>query len=241
MVFNNEEVVFSVYLKTHVMKNLLYLVVVLFIVQGCKKDKSNPGPDKPDPSYINVADGSQWTYHQINSSDGAPVESDYTITSTSKDTSVNSQSYHVYTYSFGGSQYLGKSDGDYYQFTDFAQAGQAFAWLYLKSNAQVNANWSQNESITDPGSGISIPIKVNNVVTEIGARTVNGISYENVVHVKTTLSSSLIPADNFKTDVNSYYASAIGLIENTTSVDIDYMGFTLKVNVQTTLKSVSLK
>lgn len=223
------------------MKNLLLLLIIFFSFSGCSKDKSVDKPGAPQESYINSNAGSEWHYTEVNSSAGTPVTSDYTITSANKDTSINSKSYHVYTYSYGGSEYLLKDGNDYYEYSEFNQIGQAFERLYLKGNGQVNSSWSQNFNIQITNPDISVPVTVKNVITEIADRTVNGTLYKNVVHVKTSLETSLIPADKFTTDINSYYAPSVGLIENSTLINVDYMGTTANIDVSTTLKSATLK
>ena len=78
-----------------------------------------------------------------------PVNSDYTITSTSKDTSINGRSYHVYNNSAGGNQYLNISGNDYYQY-DSLNLGVVKAVierLYLKDNAAVGTTWNQSKPL----------------------------------------------------------------------------------------------
>ena len=91
------------------------------LIYGCKKGES--GVSTPEVSaYINAKAGSTWSYHEVNTSSGTPKNSDYSILSTTRDTSINSKSYHIYTYSFGGSQYLALSGHDYYQFDSVESA-----------------------------------------------------------------------------------------------------------------------
>lgn len=223
------------------MKHLLYLAAFFILFQSCKKTPGTEGPQGSSALYLNTTAGSVWHYHEINASEGTPMESDYTVTSTSRDTSVNGKSYHVYTYSYGGSKYLNKSGDDYYEYADFASLGQAIERLYLKGKASVNTTWSQDVNIPVPNFPVSIKVKINNQIMGISSRTVNGKTYNDVVHVKTTLTSSDIPAGKLITDINSYFAPQAGLIENTSKVSLDFTGYELNVDLKTTLQSADLK
>ena len=63
-------------------KNLLFPAFVLFII-SCKK--SSQTNTQPQGNYLTTTTGSTWNYHQIDSSGSSPVNSDYTVTSSSKD------------------------------------------------------------------------------------------------------------------------------------------------------------
>ncbi len=83
---------------------------------------------------------------------------------------------------------------------------------------------------------------LTNKIAEKGiSMTVNGISYSNVIHVSTSLSSALIPSSSFTSSIDSYYAPKFGLIENTSKVHLDYSGLTENVNSTTELMSADLK
>lgn len=221
------------------MKYFIYAGLLFLSLQSCKK--SSEKPTEETPSYINTQSGSSWTYHETNSSQGNTQESDYTVTSTANDTAINGKSYHIYNYSFGGNKYLNQTNRDYYEYADFADLGQSFERLYLKSNPAVNETWSQEVSFPIPGLPASIKLKLNNQVLDIGKRTVNSKEYENVVHVKTTVTSNDIPSDNLVTDIHSYFAPQYGMIENTTVISLDYLGMTIDIDLKTTLKSATLK
>lgn len=221
------------------MKYLIYAGLLFLSLQSCKK--SSETPDEKTASYINTKSGSTWTYHEINSSQGSNQESDYTITSSANDTTINNKSYHIYTYSFGGNKYLNQTNRDYYEYADFADLGQSFERLYLKANAVVNETWSQDVNVPIPNLPISIKLKLNNQVLDIGNRTVSGKAYDDVVHVKTAVTSTDIPASNLTTDIHSYFAPQYGMIENTTVISLDYMGMKIDVDLKTTLKSATLK
>ena len=224
--------------------NILIFCCAILIFSACKKTNSGKNTTTPvQETYINTNSGSSWAYHENNSSGATPINSDYTVTSSSKDTSINSKNYHVYNYSYGGSEYLNLTGNSYYQFDSIPGAlGQIFERFYLKDNAAVGVNWKQDLSITIPSVPLSIPVTITNNITEKGiSRTVNGTIYTGVIHVTTNISSSLIPAASLTSAIDSYYAPKYGLIENTTLFQLDYLGITQNVNIETKLLSAVLK
>ncbi|MDQ2720509.1 MAG: hypothetical protein M3Z26_12235 [Bacteroidota bacterium] len=229
-------------MRTHL---LFIFISILFFTSCSKKDTSN-NPPPTQVSYLNSNFGSTWNYNTNDSSGAAPKSADYTVTSSSKDTSINSRSYHVYTYSYGGSQYLNISGHDYYQFDSLPGGLQAgvFERLYLKDDMAVGGSWSQNLNITVNVSGLplQVPLTITNTITEKGiSRTVNNINYSNVIHVTTSISSSLIPGTALTSSIDSYYAQKYGLIENTSKINLNYLGISQNVNTQTKLVSSNLK
>lgn len=213
------------------------------IFASCGKDDTNSPNTAHDP-YMNANNGSSWTYHEVNSSGDVPISADYTINSTANDTTINGKKYHVYSYSYGGNQYLNLSGNDYYQFDSIpGGVGGNVERLYLKDNVTAGTGWSQNFTLNIPGVPIPIPLTVSNkIVEKLDSRTVAGIAYSNVIHVSTTLSSARIttPSD-FTSSIDSYYAEKYGLIENTTLVHIDFQGLKKDININTQLKSAVLK
>ena len=229
-------------MKTNV---FLFCVATLLFTACSKNDDNSNAPNPPSTeTYINTNSGSSWTYHESDSSGAVPVNSDYTVTSTSKDTSINSRSYHIYNFSYGGSRYLNISGHDYYQYDSLpgSLGAGVFERLYLKDNVAVGEKWTQNLSVTIPGSPLPVPVTVTNNITEKGiSRSVNGTNYTDVIHVTSSVSSTLIPPASLTSSINSYYASKYGLIESTAIVDLDFLGITQKVNLRTKLVSAVLK
>ncbi|MEO8720530.1 MAG: hypothetical protein ABI297_08505 [Ginsengibacter sp.] len=215
------------------------LFIVVFIFSACDKKGTNPDTN-PQESYLNTNAGSSWTYHEDNSSGITPTSSNYTVTSTSRDSTISGRKYHIYDYSYGGSQYLSHSDNDYYQYDSITIAGNDYLQrLYLKDNLSSGANWSQNVNLTI--SNIPVTLVISNTIAEKGInKTVNGINYTNVTHVTSNLTSVLIPA-GLSSNIDSYYAPNYGLIENTTIVKLNFLGLSENVNVTTKLMSANLK
>lgn len=222
------------------MKYLCYAAVLTLLLQSCKKE-SGDNNQAPADSFINTAAGSSWTYHEINTTDGTTTESDYTITSTPNDTTINGRVYHVYAYSFGGHQYLNKSGNDYYEYADFAELGQSIERLYLKGGAKAGASWAQEVNLPVPDLPITVKVKITNEVADIGDRTVNGTLYHDVVHVKSSITSPDIPAGKLTSDIHSYFAPKFGLIENSTKIKLDYFVIDLDLDVRSSLIASDLK
>ena len=223
-------------------KNILYLLIAIIAFGSCEK-KDNPEPNPPaEDTYINATAGSTWKYHETNSSSGTAQESEYTVTSSSKDTTINSRSYHIYNYSYGGSQYLNISGHEYYQYDSISGGlGQIFERLYLKDNVVVGTNWTQNISVSVPGLPFSVPVTITNTIAEKGiAKTVNGNNYTDVIHVSTSITSTSIPT-GLTSDIHSYYAKKYGLIESSAIVSLNFLGVVQNINVVTKLNSATLK
>lgn len=220
---------------------ILLALPALFLFSSCKKEKSTTETPGENKNYINIAAGSSWQYLEINSTGAVPVQSEYKITSTSSDTTINGKAYHIYSLSYGGSRYLNLSGKDYYEFDTIPGDGiKSFERLYLKSGVSVGTSWSQSENLVV--DGIPIPLKLTNtIVSNTLVKEVQGKSYDKVIHVKTTISSDLIPAASLTSDINSFYAPNYGLIENTSKLNLDYLGVKEKIDISTTLKSADLK
>ena len=222
-------------------KNLLFPAFILFII-SCKKT-SETSPPPPQDTYLTTTTGSTWSYHQTDFSGVTPISTDYTVTSSSKDTLINARSYHIFNLSTGDYQYLSLSGNDYHQL-DSLPAGLGigvFERLYLKDNVNVGTTWTQSISVTIPGVTIPVPVTLTYTIAEKGiSRTVNSTNYTDVIHVSTTISSTIIPSASFTSNINSYYAKKYGLIENSTIVNLDYSGIVENVNVETTLISATL-
>jgi len=221
---------------------ILILCLSVLIFSSCQKKDDETSPTTEATTYINTNAGSSWTYHETNSSGINPVNSDYTLVSSSSDTSINGRTYHVYNYSYGGSQYLNKSGSEYYQYDSIPGLDQVIERLYLKDNASEGTSWKQDLSVSIPSSPLPLPVTITNKIAEKGlSKDINGTTYTNVIHVTSSITSSLIPATSLQSSIDSYYAEKYGLIENTTKISIDFFGITQNVDVKTELQSATLK
>jgi len=225
------------------MKTTISFLSLILIFSACKKNDSDSTPKSDSYVYVNTNAASSWNYQQTDSSVATPTTSNYTVTSSPNDTTINNRKYHVYNYSYGGSQYLSNSGSDYYQFDSIPVAGGSnIERLYLEDNISTGNTWTQNFNLTIPDFPLPVSLLVTNKIVEKGiSRTVNGITYINVIHVSTSLSSSLIPSSSFISAIDSYYAPQFGLIENTSKINLNYSGLTENVNTATELMSSDLK
>lgn len=222
-------------------KLIIVFAVTLFFTACSKKDNSAT-PTTTDTTYLNTNAGSTWSYHEADSSGATPVNSDYTVTSTSQDSTINGRKYHVYNYSYGGNNYLALSGNDYYQYDSIPVSGGVnVERLYLKDNLAAGTTWTQDFTLTVPNIPVPVTLTATNKIAEKGiSRTVNGVSYSNVIHVSTTLASALIPS-GFTSSIDTYYAPNYGLIESSTIIKLNYLTLSQNVNIHISLTSASLK
>jgi hypothetical protein len=221
---------------------LFSLSLMLF---ACKKSDPDPVPAAPTP-YMSTSANSTWQYEQITNPTGpGTVTTNYTLTSTNRDSTINGKPYHVYTNSNGNaSEYYNITGSDYYQYRSLPAAlgGTKIDALYLKDNLATGGSWTQNVNITI--SGVNVALILTNNITEKGVtKTVNGINYTDVITVTTTITPNTpgIPASAITSDIKSYYARKVGLIQNDTKVVVNFMGFNQTTDNQTKLKSSDIK
>ncbi|MBC7423430.1 MAG: hypothetical protein H7334_08275 [Ferruginibacter sp.] len=226
-------------------KILLAFLAISIAIISCKKDKSIPASATTD-NYMPFTANSTWQYKTVNN---LMVNNDsviYTVTSSNRDSTINSKIYHVLTTTNGPNQYRNITGNDYYTFQALPQAlgGSAVETIYLKDNIAANGNWSQLYNIT--ASGLPVTINLLNTIAEKGiSRTVNGIAYTDVIHVTTTLSVSLLgsplPTGAVITDIQNYYAKKVGMIESKNKISINFTGITNNIDQLTTLQKADIK
>lgn len=222
------------------MKTILFLLSGTLIFSACSKNDS--GSTTSANAYIDTTSGSSWSYQQTDLTNNN-TPSNYTVTSTSRDTTLDSKKYHIYDYSSGGNEFLEVEGNNYYQYDSIpVNGGINISRLYLKDGISTGATWNQDFSLNISGIPLPVPLTINNKIVEKGIdRTVNGIAYSGVIHVSTTLSSALIPSSSLSSSIDSYYAPKYGLIENTTVIQLNYLGLVENVNMKTQLMSATLK
>ena len=213
-------------------KTLVIPAILVFVI-SCGKTKTPP-PVTQAATYLTISAGSSWTFRQIDSSVTTPTTVNYTLTSTSRDTAINSKSYHIYNQSNSGLLYLSVVGNNYYEFDSLPAVFGAgvFENLYLKENAAVGTSWTQNQSVNISNLPFPIPVTLTYNIAGTGMTMVlNNITYTNVIHVVTTVTSSLIPGSGLSSNINSYYAKKYGLIQSSTKINLDYMGLVQNVNL----------
>jgi hypothetical protein len=222
--------------KTH----FAALFVLITVFSACQGDDP-PEPPVTATTYMNMTANSTWNYEQINNTPPA-VTSLYTLTSTNRDTTAAGNSYHVFTNSStSASEYYRVSGSDYftYQALPANLGGVKVENLYLKAGAAVGTSWPQVYTVTF--SGIPLQVTVTSRIEEKGlTKTVNSLTYSNVIHVKTDIAIAGIPASALTTDIHSYYAPNAGLIENTNKINLNYMGIVNNTDITTRLKTAVL-
>ncbi|MDB5278115.1 MAG: hypothetical protein JWR61_3070 [Ferruginibacter sp.] len=225
------------------MKKIIFgLLVVCSGIAACKKDTVTSPADTV--KYMSFTANSSWNYALTDNL--TAVTTNYTITSTDRDSTINSKAYHVFTNSGGANQYYFLSGSDYYNFQNLPAtlSGNLFENIYLKDNAAAGTSWSQNYSVTT--SGVPLTITIVNTIAEKGiSKTVNNIAYTDVTHVMSTIAVSAfgipLPASAITSDVQSFYAKKYGLIQSVNKININYSGIVSNTDQQTILKSADIK
>ena len=222
------------------------IITILFIISvsviSCKKEVS--APVISSGTYMNFTPNSTWNYDLIDNTTAA--SSNYTITSTSKDTLANGKTYHVFTNSTGSNEYYNVTGNDYYVFQSLPAllGGTAVQNLYLKDNVNINTSWNQTYTFTV--SNLPLTIILTNTVTEKGiSKTINTTKYADVIHVTTTISLSVLgmplPPGALITDIQTYYAKNYGMIQSKNKISLNYNGVVNNTDQLINLKVAVIK
>ncbi|MBC7888064.1 MAG: hypothetical protein H7Z13_09240 [Ferruginibacter sp.] len=224
----------------------LFLGLLMGSLAGISCKKS----DSPAPvaaiKYMSLTNGSSWDYELTNNVPVA-VTTTYRITSTSKDSMINTRQYKVFTNSSGSAnEYYHIAGNDYYNFRSLPAAlgGSSVENIYLKDNVAVGASWNQTYPVTVSGSPLNVTI--TNTIAEKGiSKTVKGITYNDVIHVTTTIAVTIagtpLPAGALTTDIQSYYARKWGMIQSIYKISINFAGITENTDQQTNLNTADIK
>ena len=224
------------------MKKIQFAALYLcFFTFSCGKN-GNPSPATGSvDKYMSTTTGSTWTYDVITNpgTAGSTVAIDI-VSVSGTDTTVeqgtaNQRIYRILKHTNGNvSDYYNVTGSDYYRFQTLPLNNVKIQNIYLKDNAPVGTTWSQTVNVTVTGLGV-VPIIVANSIVEKGInKTVNGINYNNVITVKTDLSTSLSPGAIIS-DIKSFYAPKIGLIQGDYKVTVALAS--VNINIQTLLKT----
>jgi hypothetical protein len=204
------------------MKKMLLAFMALSVAMvSCHKDDEDPAPRDTDVSYQPLTVGSTWSYKTKNNI--SSVESNYTLTATNKDTSINSKSYKVFTRSDAGNEYYYNTGNAYYQFGSIANITGPTELLYLAADVEAGGSWTETKDVAIPGLGASNLKVTYTVVEKLASYTVEGKAYSDVIHVKLTLSDitlSGIPVPITSQDLQFYYAAGVGRIKQQVKVTI---------------------
>lgn len=189
------------------MKAIIAAILVLFLM-SCKDKPTVQAPD----IYNNAVAGSSWNYKLITASTGGSNTTNFTVTSTTRDTMINSKNYHVFTSSQGNNIYRLKLANDYYEYTSLNFGTPlTFEKLYLKDNISVGQIWVQNIAINLQGFPITL-VQSNTILEKGITKTIGGTAYSKVIHVQTQYILPPLPGISFTGSEDSYYAPNYGLI-----------------------------
>jgi hypothetical protein len=223
------------------MKKLIYSLLILpFLVVSCQDDDV-PVPPATTDKYMSVSAGSTWNYEL---SDKVLVTTTpFTLSSTSKDSTIAGKSYHVFTNSSGSAnEYYHIAGNEYFNYRSLPQSlgGSNVENIYLKDNVAAGTSWTQSYPVT--ANGIPLTVTVTHTITAKGlTKVVNTITYNDVIHITTTISVSGLPASALNTDIQAFYAPRVGMIQSKNKVSVDFSGIVENTNQETTLKSADIK
>lgn len=202
------------------MKNIFYaffLVITLTLSYSCKKKSSDTPINNTSQNFQPTTAGSTWTYATV--SNGASAS--YTLTATSKDTTINANSYKVFTNSGGPNEYFTKVSSDYYHYSFYEAINQSIELLYVKDNLNVNDTWKQTKNATI--NGVNGTAELECVVVEKGiSYLAGGKTYTDVTHIKInpTFYALGFKLTNNKADIHYYFANNVGLIYSSTDLSV---------------------
>jgi hypothetical protein len=203
------------------------------LLAACSKDNSSGG-GTTTVSYQPVTAGSTWTYH-VDNKKNAAASFNFILTSTNKDTSINSKSYHVFTNSTGGNEYYFHSGSDYFQQASLTGLDQGLELLYLK-DAAVGTSWSETKSISI--GGFAVPTTFNySIDDKLATYVVGSNTFNNVLKVKVTLVPTGITIASQKLEF--YYAPNVGRVKSEIQLSVPLAS--VDVNTETSLQSSTIK
>lgn len=215
-------------------------MVLVSLAVSCKKSDPAPAPPAAE-KFMTFTAGSTWNYKTTDNI--AAASTNFTITATNNDTTINGRAYKIFTNNSGGpNEYYHITGSDYYTFRTLPASlgGTSVEVLYLKDNLAVGETWTQTTTINV--SGFNLTLTLNNKIAQKGInKTVNGIAYTGVTEVETTLAVSGIPiAYTLTSDIHYYYAPKIGQIENKTIINFSVTGLSNNFDQKTELQSSTI-
>jgi hypothetical protein len=219
-------------------KTFLGVLALLAFGISCKKSGSTTDP-APSVKFMSLDAGNTWDYQITNNLTSTSTTNK--VISTSKDSSIGGKNYHVFTNSNGAANtYYNITGSDYWTFANLGLAGSGLTVenIYLKDNAAVNDSWDKSLTVPVTGFPNGIPVTFTNKIAAKGiSRTVSGKAYTEVIHVTTTAVVQGLPAGSLTTDIQSYYAPKVGLIESKNKISLPL--FTIDVDQTTILKATN--
>jgi hypothetical protein len=207
------------------MKSFLSFTILLLTIASCQKELDEGSGGGTAGDYQPVTAGSEWNYTSTSAGNT-------TTRALGTDTTINGRSYYKFdnvTSAGTARAYISKTNGIYWQYGDFAPAGQVIDLIYLKDSA-VGTSWTNTITV----GGFSNYHKYTVAAKGI-QRTVNGVVFNDVIELNyefsldNPLGGPVINAGNGK----NYYAKNVGAIE--AFFTVGFLGF----NVSDTTKLTS--
>jgi hypothetical protein len=233
------------------MKKILFACFSLVILGTSCKKEGDSGTGGSATKFMTFTAGSEWNYKVQDYTNS--TSNTYTLTSTNRDSSVNGKSYHVFTNKdqsgATSSEYYNITGSEYYQFTDLIPQIDPIELLYLNDSKNVGGSWTQNIQIPIPNSpvpGLSLSTTLYNIVQEKGSTlTVNGITYKDVIAVKTDIQIAPLPIPGISltttSDIYNYYSPKYGLIRRVFKLKVtNGAQVVIDTNTETTLQSATI-
>lgn len=189
------------------------LPVLFFFVFGCISCKKDRVVTPSGGDYLPLTSGSTWKYSYA--SDGGTRDT-LILTMTGGTTKINGKTYYdaMSTYRQGTSQgYFYAGNHIYTTRSAAVGASVSIELQLLNDTASVGYQWTS--SPTDDGTLDGQPAKTVNTIVEKGiSRTVNGMTFTNVIHTRVQLlydtGAGIVPTITY----DFYLAKDVGLIEN---------------------------
>jgi len=156
-------------------KIILTILTATLLLLSCKKEESTDPVPVSTYEFMSLTAGSSWNYELVNNL--IPSNSTFTLTSTSRDSSINGKAYHVFTNSRSTNEYYNITGNDYLNFRNLPAAigGSFVEYTYLKGNAATGASWSQSFAVS--ANGIPLNATLINTITAKGiTKVVKGIT-----------------------------------------------------------------
>jgi hypothetical protein len=218
-------------------KTFLGFFALITLTISCKKSDPTPDPIPAQP-YISLTVGSTWDYQTTNNL--TSITTPNKVISSSNDSSIGSKKYHVFTNSNGtGNSYYNTTGNEHWTFTNLGAGSSGIENIYLQTGKDAGYGWSTPVNLPING-GSTLPVTLTNTISEKGiSKTVNGIIYTDVIKTTTTITAIALPPNSLTTDIQSYYAPKVGLIEGKYKISLPLGGINIDQN--TILKTSTIK
>jgi hypothetical protein len=204
-------------------KNIFGVLIVSLLLISCSKNNNNDAVTAD--SYLSITAGQTRTFENKDSISGTLTT--VVQTSSNRDTTVGTRSYHVFDNSDGSKEYFALAGNDYYTLFNLPATLSTVPveLLYLKANGSVGTTWSQNFSFNVPGLPIPVPIVFTHTIKETGITKTTGIkNHTNVIRVETKITSPLL---SINSDIQSYCAPKYGIVHMTTFIQVATAGINI--------------